>query len=310
MWSLLRKVTPVLMLVAGLMLFVACGSEPEPASQQPAPTQSPTVEADTSASDQQPKATEAVMAKTDTPASGQQPKATEAMTAKTDSAVPSQPTKAPVESPAPTTAPTAESSPTAQPFSPLNVVTTTNILADWAQAVGQDRVSVASLLPPNADPHTFQPGARDVAQVADAGLVLSVGLSLEAGWLEELIHNAAGDPEKIIALGDGVDPIDFEEIFEHHDEEEEMEEILGRLLIGDGETGAMSVIDLEHGDVEQNAFDLGARAGRIYATKSGRFAVAVSSDADNVHVIDGGIFLEGHGDHFRSGGSPTAPDGA
>ncbi len=289
MWSLLRKVTPVFMLVGVLMVFVACGSEPEPASQQPATPQSATVEADTSAS-------------------GQQPKATESMPAKVDPTVPSQQTKAPIESSAPTTVPATEaraaatpateSSTSASPFSPLEVVTTTNILADWAQAVGQDRVSVASLLPPNADPHTYQPGARDVARVADAGLVLSVGLSLEAGWLEELIHNAAGDPEKIIALGDGVDPIDFEEIFEHHDEEEEMEEILGRLLIGDGETGAMSVIDLEHGDVDQNAFDLGERAGRIYATKSGRFAIAVSSDADNVHVIDGGIFLEAHGDHF------------
>ena len=298
MWSLLRKVTPALMLVAGLMLFVACGSEPEPASQQSAPTQPPTVEADAPATAQQ---------------SIEQPKATESMMAKADPTVPSQQAKAPIEPSDPTivpateakaaATPATESKTSAPPFSPVNVVTTTNILADWAQAVGQDRVSVASLLPPNADPHTYQPGARDVGQIADAGLVFSVGLSLEAGWFEELIHNAAGDPEKIIALGEGVDPIDFEEIFEHHDEhdghdEEEMEEILGRLLIGDGETGAMSVIDLEHGDVDQNAFDMGERAGRIYATKSGRFAIAVSSDADNVHVIDGGIFLEAHGDHF------------
>ena len=60
----------------------------------------------------------------------------------------------------------------------------------------------------------------------------------------------------------------------------------------------MSVIDLEHGDVEQDAFDLGSRAGRIYSTKSGRFAVAVSSDANTAHVLDGGIYLEAHGDHF------------
>ena len=288
MWFLLLKVAPVLMLIGVLMLFTACNSEPATTSQQPTTAPSTPVEADASAS-------------------GQQPKATESMTVKTDSDASSQPTKAPMESSTSTTVPATESStpaasptvssPTAQSFSPLNVVTTTNIIADWVQAVGQDRVSVVSLLPPNADPHTFQPGARDVTQIADAGLVLTVGLSLEAGWLEELVRNAAGDPKKIIALGDGVYPIDFEEIFEDHDEEE-MEELLGRLLIGDGETGAMSVIDLEHGDVDQNAFDLGERAGRIYATKSGRFAVAVSSDADNVHVIDGGIFLEGHGDHF------------
>ncbi len=75
-------------------------------------------------------------------------------------------------------------------------------------------------------------------------------------------------------------------------------ELAGRLLVGDGETGALSVIDLETGHVHQDEFDLGSRAGRIYPTKSGRFAVAVSSDANAVNVIDGGMYLEEHGDHF------------
>ena len=74
--------------------------------------------------------------------------------------------------------------------------------------------------------------------------------------------------------------------------------IAGRLLVGDGETGKMSIIDLKKGAVQQDAFDMGSRAGRIYATKSGRFAIAVSSDANTVHVFDGGIYLKSHGDHF------------
>ena len=207
---------------------------------------------------------------------------------------------------APSTAGAASNTPTTAPPSntqsgaeadKLSVVTTSNILADWVQAVGHDRVDVFPLLPPNADPHTFQPGARDVTRVADADLVFSVGLSLEAGWLDELVHNAAGDPAKLIEVGDVVDPIDFVEIFEeHHDEE--AEEVLGRLLIGDGEAGSMSVIDLETGEVSQGQFDLMERAGRIYATKTGRFAVAVSSDADTAHLFDGGVFMQGHGDHF------------
>ncbi|GEM_PF-1761304 len=72
----------------------------------------------------------------------------------------------------------------------------------------------------------------------------------------------------------------------------------GRLLIGDGETGNMSIIDLVSGDLTQDAFDMGSRAGRIYATKSGRFAIAVASDANTVHIFDGGIYLEPHGDHM------------
>ena len=50
---------------------------------------------------------------------------------------------------------------------------------------------------------------------------------------------------------------------EGHDEhgDEEMAVLLGKLLVGDGETGALSVIELDHGEVEQDAFDMGSRAG-------------------------------------------------
>ena len=81
-------------------------------------------------------------------------------------------------------------------------------------------MDVFSILPPNADPHTFQPGARDTARVADADLVMTVGLGLESGWLSELIENAARDHESIIELGDAVDPIAFVKM-DGHDEEEE-----------------------------------------------------------------------------------------
>ncbi len=216
-------------------------------------------------------------------------------------AAPTSPTTAAptAASPAATTA-TPTAAPPASPAEKLNVVTTSNIVADWVRAIGQDRVDVFPLLPANADPHTYQPGAQDITRIADADLVFSVGLQLEGGWLDELIENAARDHDAIVAVGEAVDPIDFVEIFDEHGEhgEEGAEEVVGRLLIGDGETGMMSVIDLEHGDVEQDAFDLGSRAGRIYATKSGRFAIAVSSDANTAHVFDGGIYLEAHGDHF------------
>ncbi len=194
---------------------------------------------------------------------------------------------------------TASSQPaaTVAPGEKISVVTTSNILADWVREVGGDRVDVFPLLPANADPHTYQPGAQDIARIADADLVFSIGLQLEGGWLEELIENAARDHDSIIAVGDVVDPIDFVEIFDEHGGEGS-EELVGRLLIGDGETGMMSIVDLEHGDVDQDAFDLGSRAGRIYSTKSGRFAIAVSSDANAVNVFDGGIYLEAHGDHF------------
>ena len=279
------KMFGILVLPLIVLLIAACGSDPTPAppaTSEPPPS---TPAAGTTAAAPVPTAPAPTVPAASPPATAAAPDPT-------------------ATAPAPTVPSPAASS--GQPEKKISVVTTSNIVADWVRAVGQDRVDVFPLLPPNADPHTYQPGAQDIARIADADLVFSIGLQLEAGWFEELLENAARDHDSIIALAEKVDPIDFVEIFDEHDEhghdehghDEHGEEVLGRLLIGDGETGMMSVIDLEHGDVEQDAFDLGSRAGRIYATKSGRFAIAVSSDADNAHVFDGGIYLEAHGDHF------------
>jgi len=208
---------------------------------------------------------------------------------------------------------------------PIQVVATANFVGDWARVVGGDRADVFALLPAGGDPHNYVPGGRDVAKVADADVVFTVGLGLEAEWLNDLVHNAQADESRVVELGEVVGPLEFSGADPHgheeeghddhgrmeagHDEhgQEEMTALLGKLLVGDGETGALSIIELDHGEVEQNAFDMGSRAGRIYATKSGRFAVAVSSDANMVHVIDGGTYLEPHGDHFDLVNREAAP---
>ena len=190
---------------------------------------------------------------------------------------------------------------------PVQVVATTNFVGDWATVVGGDRAEVFALIPPGGDPHSFSPGGADVARVSDADVVFTVGLGLEAEWLHDLVHNAQADESAVVELGEVVDPLEFSGADPHghgeemgHDEHghEEMTALQGKLLVGDGETGALSIIELDHGEVEQDAFDMGSRAGRIYATHSGRFAFAVSSDTNMVHVIDGGTYLEPHGDHF------------
>ena len=140
---------------------------------------------------------------------------------------------------------TAESQSPSQPAGKIYVVTTSNIVADWVRAVGQDRVEVFSLLPPDTDAHTYQPGARDISRVADAELVFSIGLSLEAGWLDELVRNAAQDPAGIVALGDAVDPIDFVEIFE------------------DDDHGEADESDEDHGEADQDDEDHGHDHGAL-----------------------------------------------
>ncbi len=121
----------------------------------------------------------------------------------------------------------------------LSVVTTNSIVADWVENVGGDDVEVFNLLPVGADPHTYQPGARDVTQIADADLVLSIGLGLEGAWLQELLHNAARDPATVIELGEGIDPIEFAAT--HADEVELLEELSN--IVHEVEEGEITAIE-------------------------------------------------------------------
>ena len=105
----------------------------------------------------------------------------------------------------------------------IRVIAVTNVLADWSKAVGGDRVEVASLIPTDVDPHGFQPGPRDAAKIAEADLIIAVGLGMEGFWLEELLRNVAREPSIVLTLGDLVDPIlnDSEDEGGHTDDEVE-----------------------------------------------------------------------------------------
>ena len=197
---------------------------------------------------------------------------------------------------------------------PVQVVTTTNFVADWARVVGGDRVEVFGMLQPGADPHTFLPGARDVARVADADLVLTVGLGLEAEWLEDLLHNASADESKLVALGESVDPIEFAMVDMHDDHDDEGDEhmdegddhhdeaAIGRLLVADAVEAHLSVVDLSTDHVESGVFDVAAARATVYPSPTQRFAMVLARGPedgdDRVHIFDGGVFLVAHDDHY------------
>ena len=85
------------------------------------------------------------------------------------------------QTPRSTATPTSTDAVEATPTGPtLQAVATSNIVADWVEVIGGDRVEVFGLVPAGSDPHSYMPGARDVAKVEDADVVFTVGLGLEA----------------------------------------------------------------------------------------------------------------------------------
>lgn len=215
-----------------------------------------------------------------------------------------QPTSTSAAAPSSPTSSTSPAAPAGGSTSgePLKVVAGNVVLADLVRQVGGDLVQVNALVAAGVDLHTWQSTPRDSVRISEAGLIVSNGAGL-AQQVDDLFDNAASADAVRVVASEGLEPQELVELpfpeGGHDDHGEEHEgELAGRLLVGDGETGALSVIDLETGQVHQNEFDLGTRAGRIYPTKSGRFAVAVSSDANAVNIVDGGMYLEEHGDHF------------
>lgn len=65
----------------------------------------------------------------------------------------------------------------------LLVVATIRPLGEFVEAVGGDRVDLMVLLPPGADPHTFEPTPAQMKRIENADLYVKNGAGLEL-WLE------------------------------------------------------------------------------------------------------------------------------
>ncbi len=72
-------------------------------------------------------------------------------------------------------------------------------LAEIAREVGAEAIDVHLLLPPGADPHTWEPTPRDLILLRKADLLFVVGGGLEP-WLEDLLKGVKRPPLILSAL--------------------------------------------------------------------------------------------------------------
>jgi zinc/manganese transport system substrate-binding protein len=91
---------------------------------------------------------------------------------------------------------------------PLQVLATTTIIADIAQNVGGDLLSVQSLVPSDTDIHAFEPLPSDLRLVENADILLVNGAGLEV-FLERLLENVS--TVEPIVVGNRVEIIEFGE---------------------------------------------------------------------------------------------------
>jgi ABC-type Zn uptake system ZnuABC Zn-binding protein ZnuA len=96
-------------------------------------------------------------------------------------------------------APTPLSPPESKPD--LNVLAVETFLADIAQNVAGDRLTVAALMPVGVDPHVFEPTPDDVRRVAESQVLIVHGAGLEE-FLLRILEQAGGERQIIeVAAG-------------------------------------------------------------------------------------------------------------
>lgn len=95
----------------------------------------------------------------------------------------------------------------------LSVVVSTQILGDVVRQIGGEYVDIVVIIPPDTDPHAYEPVPRDAARIAEADLIFVNGLGLEEALQSLLDANAS----RVVMASDGVAAIEATE--EEHSEE-------------------------------------------------------------------------------------------
>jgi len=73
----------------------------------------------------------------------------------------------------------------------IKVAATIAPLGEFVKAVGGDRVTVTVIVPPAAEPHTFEPTPSQMVELAGADLFVKNGAGLEF-WLDRILQANAG----------------------------------------------------------------------------------------------------------------------
>jgi zinc transport system substrate-binding protein len=84
----------------------------------------------------------------------------------------------------------------------LTSITTLFPLYEFSRAVGKERVQVNLLLPPGAEPHTWEPKPSDIAKISKADFFIFIGLDMEP-WVGSILKTVKGSNLKVVEVSKG-----------------------------------------------------------------------------------------------------------
>ena len=99
----------------------------------------------------------------------------------------------------------------------IQVVTSFNAMAEFAKAIGGDKVEVSTIIPDGVEPHDFELKPENMKQLATAQVFVYNGFGMEP-WAQQAIDAAKNSKLITVVATDGVEAIkntDPEEVKEH-----------------------------------------------------------------------------------------------
>jgi zinc transport system substrate-binding protein len=116
----------------------------------------------------------------------------------------------------------ASAGPAADAGKKLKVVTTFYPMYEFSKQIGGDHADVVALIPPGAEPHDWEPSAKDMAQIKEADVFVYNGIV--EGWAQQALDSAASGKRVAVEASSGIDLMEGlpeEEEPGHHDNESE-----------------------------------------------------------------------------------------
>jgi len=107
----------------------------------------------------------------------------------------------------------------------LQVAVSTPLLADIVRNVAGEEADVFSIMPENADPHTWEPSPQDIVRATEAQTFISIGAHLEpfvesGGWRRAVANAGVAQ----LVLTDHVELIAVDRVIDHGDHGHDLRE--------------------------------------------------------------------------------------
>ena len=95
------------------------------------------------------------------------------------------------------------------------------MIGEFVSQVGGENINLTVIMPPEADPHSYEPAPQDAGTIADADLVFYTGLKYEPAAVVKLLESSVCSTNILAEVGENVFPIEFKEEGGHDDHDDE-----------------------------------------------------------------------------------------